>query len=338
MNNIKASSTSHQVLAWGNVLFKLHRALLTSAQGEGVTWPLRDPLGTPLSPPELLQIQEMKEAFKSQDRALLESTLEYVARVLAFEALDAQLIARSWINQSNRESEFNAFKWPSHLADFESAWQTLISNSGSVWEPSAGSPNLGLYAVLPNSQWVERMAQAGVPTVQLRFKSNDTKAIEREIHDSVRAVQGTATRLFINDHWLLAIEAGAHGVHLGQEDLEALEIQGMEHIKRSGLLLGLSTHGYSEMMNAHRFRPSYMALGAVFPTTLKQMKTLPQGLGRLHQYANLMQSYSLVGIGGIDEHTIPMALASGVGSVAVVRAITGAPEPEKEAKRLMKLF
>jgi len=79
-------------------------------------------------------------------------------------------------------------------------------------------------------------------------------------------------------------------------------------------------------------------LGAVFPTTLKQMKTLPQGLGRLQQYSNVMQNYSLVGIGGIDEQTIPLALALGIGSVAVVRAITGAPEPEAQAKRLMKLF
>jgi len=76
----------------------------------------------------------------------------------------------------------------------------------------------------------------------------------------------------------------------------------------------------------------------VFPTTLKQMKTLPQGLGRLRQYAQLMRSYSLVGIGGVDDHTMPMVLASGVGSVAVVRAITASPAPESEVKRLMKLF
>jgi len=338
VNHHKATQTSPGVVTWENVLLKLHRALLTSAKGEGVIWPLPTPFSTPLSPSELVLVQEMKDAFKAQDRTQLLATLEQSARALAYEPLDAQLIARAWALQSERLGEFDAFKWPAHLADFELAWEALTPQRGPTWTPSPQSPNLGLYAVLPNAQWVERMTKAGVPTVQLRFKSEDAKAIEQEIKASVKAVQGTATELFINDHWQWAIEAGAHGVHLGQEDLQALESHGMEQIKRAGLRLGLSTHGYSEMMTAHRFRPSYMALGAVFPTTLKQMKTLPQGLGRLQQYSNVMQNYSLVGIGGIDEQTIPLALALGIGSVAVVRAITGAPEPEAQAKRLMKLF
>jgi len=334
----KDTNSNPGVDSWVSVLVKLHRALLTSAKGAELIWPLPDPLSTALTPSELLLVQEMKQAFKSQDRSSLLATLERSARALAYEPLDAQLIARVWELQSDREGEFDAFKWPAHLADFESAWESLTPSPGLTWTPSFVSPNLGLYAVLPNAQWIERMAQTGVPTVQLRFKSDDTKAIEHEIKASVKAVEGTATQLFINDHWQLAIDAGAHGVHLGQEDLQALEAHGMEQIKHAGLHLGLSTHGYSEMMTAHRFRPSYMALGAVFPTTLKQMKTLPQGLGRLRQYAQLMQSYSLVGIGGVDDHTMPMVLASGVGSVAVVRAITASPAPESEVKRLMKLF
>jgi thiamine-phosphate pyrophosphorylase len=57
-----------------------------------------------------------------------------------------------------------------------------------------------------------------VPTVQLRFKSDDPAAITHEVRAAVQAVQGTGALLFINDHWREAIAAGAYGVHLGQED------------------------------------------------------------------------------------------------------------------------
>ena len=79
-------------------------------------------------------------------------------------------------------------------------------------------------------------------------------------------------------------------------------------------------------------------LGAVFPTTLKQMPTAPQGLGRLYKYAQLMQAYPLVAIGGIDESSIHAVASSGVGSVAVVRAITGSDDPKAAVKRLQELM
>jgi thiamine-phosphate pyrophosphorylase len=191
---------------------------------------------------------------------------------------------------------------------------------------------LGLYAVLPDAQWVYRMAQAGVPTVQLRFKSDDKAAIAKEVAAAVTAVQGTNSLLFINDHWQEAIAAGAYGVHLGQEDMQEASL---EKIRTAGLRLGLSTHGYAEMLLADRHSPSYMALGAVFPTTLKRMVTAPQGLGRLERYAQLMKAYPLVAIGGIDLEQLPAVVKTGVGSVAVVRAIIASESPEATAQALM---
>jgi thiamine-phosphate pyrophosphorylase len=89
-------------------------------------------------------------------------------------------------------------------------------------------------------------------------------------------------------------------------------------------------------VRADRFSPSYLALGAVFPTTLKRMATAPQGSGRLARYARLMQRYPLVAIGGIDEERLPAVMAAGVGSVAVVRAITAAADPQAAAQHLMR--
>ena len=95
--------------------------------------------------------------------------------------------------------------------------------------------------------------------------------------------------------------------------------------RRAGVRLGLSTHGFYEILKALHFRPSYIALGAVFPTTTKVMPTAPQGLKRLARYVRLLDGVvPLVAIGGIDLQVLPDVLATGVGCAAVVRAVTEA--------------
>ena len=248
---------------------------------------------------------------------------------LGFIAHDAECLARAWLAQSTRTGQFDAALWPSDPRDF--GLQTTPRASAFVTCPQA----LGLYAVLPDADWVGRMAHAGVPTVQLRYKSDDAVAIAQEVRKAVAAVAGTPALLFINDHWREAIAAGAYGVHLGQEDLDALTPEELQTLRDSGLRLGVSTHGYAEMVRADAVGPSYIAMGAVFPTTLKKMATAPQGLGRLAAYAKLMKSYPQVAIGGIGQEQFAEVLATGVGSIAVVRALVNADQPEEAAASLM---
>lgn len=248
---------------------------------------------------------------------------------LGFIAIDAECLAQAWQRQTERTGQFDAAHWPDDPQDFGLAGA----------DPTLAFPEcpraLGLYGVLPTAEWVGRMARAGVPTVQLRFKSDDQAAIRREVQAAVAAVQGTNARLFINDHWQAAIDAGAYGIHVGQEDLDALEGAQLDAIRASGLRLGVSTHGYAEMVRAHAVQPSYIALGAVFPTTLKKMATAPQGVARLQAYVRLMQQYPLVAIGGIAAEQFPQVLSTGVGSIAVVRALVNAPDPEAAAQDLL---
>lgn len=248
---------------------------------------------------------------------------------LGFIAHDAECLARAWLAQSTRTGQFDAALWPSDPRDF--GLQTTPRASAFVTCPQT----LGLYAVLPDADWVGRMARAGVPTVQLRYKSDDAVAIAQEVRKAVAAVAGTPALLFINDHWREAIAAGAYGVHLGQEDLDALTPEELQTLRDSGLRLGVSTHGYAEMVRADAVGPSYIAMGAVFPTTLKKMATAPQGLGRLAAYAKLMKSYPQVAIGGIGQDQFAEVLATGVGSIAVVRALVNADQPEEAAASLM---
>ena len=249
---------------------------------------------------------------------------------LGFIGIDAECLAQAWMRQSQRLGAFDATRWPCNPQDF--GVQARAERAGFPACPQ----RLGLYAVLPDATWVGRMARAGVPTVQLRFKHEDPAAIAREVRAAVAAVQGTQALLFINDHWRDAMAAGAYGVHLGQEDLDALAPEELAQLRASGLRLGVSTHGYAEMLRADAVAPSYIALGAVFPTTLKKMATVPQGVARLGGYVQLMQGYPLVAIGGIGAAQFPEILATGVGSIAVVRALVQAPHPEQAAAALLQ--
>lgn len=271
-----------------------------------------------------LQEGRLEATAFSRSEPLYRAAKEACVR-LGFIERDAECLAQAWQRRLERSGASDPASWPDEAADFGMpAWPR-----STAFAPCP--QRLGLYAVLPDAAWVGRMARAGVPTVQLRFKSDDAKAIAQEVRAAVQAVQGTVSLLFINDHWQAAMDAGAYGVHLGQEDLDTASLS---RIRAAGLRLGVSSHGYAEMVRADHCSPSYIAMGAVFPTTLKRMVTAPQGTGRLQAYARLMRHYPQVAIGGIDESTLPDVLASGVGSVAVVRALVGAAQPEAVAARL----
>jgi thiamine-phosphate pyrophosphorylase len=279
-------------------------------------------IGEPLTHQQVVQASDV--ALPTEIAGVLQG-----CRMLGFLEHDAQCVARAWQAQTKRTDHFSVTDWPCAPEDFGISFNA----KANAFPPCPHA--LGLYAVMPDAQWVERMARMGIPTVQLRFKSNNAQAIRQQVRAAVQAVQGTETKLFINDHWQLAIDEGAYGVHLGQEDMDEASI---EKIHAANLRLGLSTHGYAEMLRAHAWGPSYLALGAVFPTTLKRMQTAPQGTGRLFVYAKLMQHMPLVAIGGIDAERIPTVMQSGVGSIAVVRALTEARNPERAAQAMQALI
>ena len=125
---------------------------------------------------------------------------------------------------------------------------------------------------------------AGARILQLRHKD----FFSREVFDDAERIADLCRRagaqFILNDRADIAALLGA-GVHLGQEDLREADLNA---IAASGTRLGLSTHGYFEMLTALHFRPSYIACGAVFATTTKSMPTAPQGLARLARYVKLL--------------------------------------------------
>ncbi|MCL1126335.1 thiamine phosphate synthase [Shewanella surugensis] len=184
---------------------------------------------------------------------------------------------------------------------------------------------LGLYPVVDDNDMLARLLAAGTQTVQLRLKDLSRHDLEAQIEQAVALGKQYKARVFINDHWQLAIKHGAYGVHLGQEDLLVADLVA---IANANMALGLSSHSYFELILASQLAPSYLALGHIFPTTTKVMPSLPQGLNKLSRYVSLMKGhFPLVAIGGIDETRLEQVKATGVDDIAVVRAVTQAASP-----------
>ncbi|WP_376752092.1 thiamine phosphate synthase [Cronobacter sakazakii] len=193
---------------------------------------------------------------------------------------------------------------------------------------------LGLYPVVDSVEWVIRLLDAGVRTLQLRIKDKTEAEAEADVAAAIALGQRYHARLFINDYWRLAIKHQAYGVHLGQEDLQTAD---PDAIRRAGLRLGVSTHDDMEIDVALAVRPSYIALGHVFPTQTKQMPSAPQGLAQLAAHVKRLGDYPTVAIGGISLERAPAVLETGVGSIAVVSAITQAPDWRGATQRLLEL-
>ncbi|MEO8923876.1 MAG: bifunctional hydroxymethylpyrimidine kinase/phosphomethylpyrimidine kinase [Caldimonas sp.] len=186
---------------------------------------------------------------------------------------------------------------------------------------------LDLYGIVDSADRVVQLLEAGVRTVQLRMKTlerarEDWPAFLRDsVRRSMSACRAAGAELFINDHWRIALELGAPGVHLGQEDLLALGDCDRADFIACGLSVGISSHSLWELCRARGTSPRYIACGPVWPTLTKAMPWRPQGLRNLSWWQH-MAGVPVVAIGGILEAAqVQAAAACGVDGVCVVRAL-----------------
>ncbi|MFI5447183.1 thiamine phosphate synthase [Polaromonas sp. UC242_47] len=218
-----------------------------------------------------------------------------------------------------------------NLPDFSLPVPTTVRGFAAL-----SDADLGLYAVVDSADWIKRVVAAGVRTVQLRIKDAEAPEhrdfVRTQIRQSIRAATAAGAQLFINDHWQLAIEEGAYGVHLGQEDLHIADLAA---IHAAGLRLGISTHAYWEVCRAWALRPSYIACGPIHPTFAKDMPWIPQGNGNLAYWRTLLPT-PVVGIAGMDVARTEEAAQCGVAGVAVISAITAAASPETAIAQLQQ--
>ena len=200
--------------------------------------------------------------------------------------------------------------------------------------PSCRQPpgrRLDLYAIVDSAERLHQVLAAGVRTVQLRIKKPPSPdaawhaMLRDEVWRSVDHAASFGAELFVNDHWQLAQELGAAGVHLGQEDLLALGDAGRARLLASGLALGVSSHSLWELCRARSLSPRYIACGPVWPTLTKDMPWVPQGLDNLAWWCRAAGA-PVTAIGGIlDASEVEAAASTGADGVCIVRGL--GPDP-----------
>lgn len=160
---------------------------------------------------------------------------------------------------------------------------------------------IGLYPLITCAAELAELIPLGITTAQLRIKNQPEHRLENEIKACIKLAKRHHLRLFINDHWALAIKHNAYGAHLGQDDVDTADISAIQH---AGLHLGISTHSPYEIARAHTFKPSYIAFGPIYPTRSKVVAALPQGVKRLRYWTKVLSPYPIVAIGGITSDNL----------------------------------
>lgn len=190
------------------------------------------------------------------------------------------------------------------------------------------------YPVVDSIRTLMDLAALGVGTIQLRVKDLGEAQAAALVQEAVESVEGLTVRLVINDYWRAAIAGGARHLHLGQEDLAGADISA---IRAAGLTLGISTHDEAELDTALALRPDYIALGPIYPTTVKPMRFGPQGLDRIGVWKQRIGAIPLVAIGGITLERAPSVYAAGADSIAVVSDIANADDPDTRVREWLAL-
>lgn len=207
---------------------------------------------------------------------------------------------------------------------------------GQQFHFAACPEELGVYPVVDSNDWVKKLVDEGITTIQLRVKQSSTERITQEIEQALAVIEGKSVHFFVNDHWQKAVQMQVYGVHLGQEDLHDANLK---QISDAGLRLGISTHSYWELARALAINPSYIALGPIYATTSKQMPFSPQGKARLREWVRILKGrYAVVAIGGIDLQRAHELKTTGVGSIAMISAITQAADYRQATHEFLALW
>jgi len=164
---------------------------------------------------------------------------------------------------------------------------------------------------------------AGIDFVQLREKSLTTRALFELTERAVQIVQGTATRILVNDRADVAKAAAAHGVHLSTQSICAATIR---KCFGADFVIGVSTHSIAEARQARNDRADFVVFGPVFPTTSKQAYGPAVGLDALSQVSEMLSPLPVLALGGITSQNAGQCLRAGASGIAGISLFSGPEE------------
>ncbi len=169
---------------------------------------------------------------------------------------------------------------------------------------------------------LEKALQAGVKYIQLREKRLPARRLLDMAYWVIELTREYGARLLINDRVDIALAVGADGVHLGQKSLPAHAVR---KITGDNFLIGVSTHGIDEALQAEEDGADFITLGPIYNTPSKLRYGDPIGVDILRQVKSKV-SVPVLAIGGIKTDTVNEVLSAGADGVAVISGILAAED------------
>jgi thiamine-phosphate pyrophosphorylase len=205
-------------------------------------------------------------------------------------------------------------------------------------------PLVGTYALTPDdnllprlSALVESALQGGVKWVQYRNKIAPASLRRAEASELLRLCKSYGAKLIVNDDVWLAVEIGAHGAHLGRDDLPGGSLQTARDALGPRRILGVSC--YDDLARAEvavDAGADYIAFGSMFPSVVKPQAT--RASLDLITEAKCRFKVPVVGIGGITTKNASQVLSAGADMIAVLTDLFDAMDIKKQAEKFQKLF
>ena len=181
-------------------------------------------------------------------------------------------------------------------------------------------------------QQVRLLSLGGASLIQLREKRMAVREFYEEAKAAVAVTAQWGVKLLINDRVDIALAVGAHGVHLGQDDMPP---DAARKLLGPDALIGYSTHSVEQAIAATKLPIDYLAVGPIFATTTKSDTAPVLGLDGLQAIRQEIGEFPLVAIGGITRENAREVIEAGADSVALISALLSDPTAITKATRLL---
>jgi thiamine-phosphate pyrophosphorylase len=170
----------------------------------------------------------------------------------------------------------------------------------------------------------------GATVIQLRDKVSEGVGVYLEAVE-LQAVCASRNALFVmNDYAYIAVLVGAGGLHIGQQDIPLGTIRRLLPLE---MVVGVSCETEAEVCQAVDAGADYIAVGAVFPTTQKDVRVVT-GTELIRRVRSRVGAIPLVTIGGIGMHNVESVIEAGADAAAVIGAVVMQPDVRQAAEQM----
>ena len=174
-----------------------------------------------------------------------------------------------------------------------------------------------------------------VTLVQLRDKHGSTRAMMEEARALIGVLAPLDIPLLINDRVDVALAVEADGVHIGQDDMSPADAR---LLLGKTAIIGLSVKTLEQAREAPLDLLDYVAIGGVYGTTSKGQTSAPIGIEGLRTIAQAIRArkpgFPVCAIAGINAGNAADVIAAGADGIAVISALSMAPDPALAARTL----